>query len=607
MTLGLRLTIVLALSVWMAGVPEARAMTLAADGLARVEVYLAAGASPAEQTAARELVEYLAKVTGARFEVLPEADDPGGIPAIVVGPSAAARALGDPAGEPGDEGWVLRTVGDRLLLYGVRPRGTLYAVYEFLERHVGVRWWTPYEEWVPSRPDLDVPVLDERGAPAFGYRDISLGDVNRAFAARSRLNGHFGRVPPSFGGARTYGPPHHVHTFYLYVAPEELFEEHPDYFSEIGGLRYGGDAQLCLTHPDLPTLVADRMARQIDEARREAAEKGASLPTLFSFSQNDWARPCECERCSALVEREGSESGPVIEFVNNLSRLLAREDFELWIDTLAYDYTLDPPSRLRAEPNVIVRVTGLHQRDFTLPAGHSSNGRYATAVEGWGGRTEHLWVWDYLVVFGDHGDFPIPNLRALAEDYAWYLERGVEGIYLQAAYPIAADMRDLKLWVAAKLLSDPGRDYDALVEEFTGGYYGPAAASIRGYLGVVERAARRNPSRIGYVPDLEDYRYLDRKFFRAAHRSFDRAERRVADDEILLRRVRHARLSLDRATLVFWPTAERAGVGDIDAVAQRYRDTWREQLALRSTEDQRQPVLDEVDREIRFWSGQPAD
>jgi len=601
---GLLITILLAASIGTVGGAEVPALKLASAGSPGVAVYLADEASATEQTAARELVEYLERITGAPFEIRPKLEDPGDTPAILVGPTAAVQ---ESVGELGAEEWVVRTVGNRLLLYGGRPRGTLYAVYELLERHLGVRWWTPYEEHVPNLPDLELPFLDDRGSPAFVYRDISLGNVSRVFAARSRLNGHFARVMPSYGGVRAYGPPNHVHTFYRYVPPEEFFEAHPDYFSEVGGLRYGGEAQLCLTHPDLPSLVADRMARQIDDARREAGEKGASVPTLFSFSQNDWGRPCECERCRALVEREGSESGPVIAFVNELARLLAREDFELWIDTLAYHYSLDPPSGLRAAPGVVVRVTGLHQRDFTLPANHPSNDAYARAIEGWGDRTDHLWVWEYSVPFGDFGDFPIPNLRALAEDFAWYLDRGVEGLYLQAAYPIAADMRDMKMWIAAKLLSDPLQDHDGLVEEFTDGFYGPAGAPIRRYLSTLEQAARRNPSRIEYFPAPADYRYLDRRFFRTAHRLFDRAEGKVAGDEVLLRRVRHARLSLDRASLVFWPVAGKAAGGDLSTVADRYRQTWLQQLTRRLVESERQAVLDEVDREISYWFAEHTD
>jgi len=44
MTRGLRLSIVLGLSVCAAGISQAAAMELAADGIARVEVYLAHGA-----------------------------------------------------------------------------------------------------------------------------------------------------------------------------------------------------------------------------------------------------------------------------------------------------------------------------------------------------------------------------------------------------------------------------------------------------------------------------------------------------------------------------------------------------------------------------------
>jgi len=604
---GFHITILLVVSIWTAAGPDVRAMKLAVDQVPVVAVYLADEPSAAEETAARELADYLGRITGSRFEIRRESDDPGDIPAILVGPTAAARAAGRAFDELGEEEWVVRTAGERLLLFGGRPRGTLYAVYEFLERHLGVRWWTPYEEYVPRRRDLEVPDLDEGGVPAFAYRDISLGDVSRVFAARSRLNGHFGRALPSYGGTRNYGPPSHVHTFHLYVPPAEFLETHPDYFSEIGGLRFGGEAQLCLTHPDLPSLVAERMARQIDDARREAREKGAFLPTLFSFSQNDWGRPCDCERCREVVEREGSQSGPVIAFVNELSRLLAREDLELWIDTLAYHYTLDPPAELRAAPRVVVRVTGLHQRDFTRPTADPSNSRYAAAVEGWGGRTDHLWIWDYSVPFGDFGDFPIPNLRALAEDYAWYLDRGVEGIYLQAEYPVSGDLRDLKMWVAAKLLYDPRQDYDRLVADFTDGFYGPAGSAIRRYLKVLERAARRNPSQIGYFPNPAEYRYLDRKFFRAAHRLFDRAEIKVASDDVRLRRLRHARLSLDRASLVFWPVAGSGAGGDFSAVAERYRRTWREQLFLRSAGSEWQAVLDEVDRETRYWRAEHVD
>jgi hypothetical protein len=546
---------------------EAVGLTIASGGEARVRIVLAREATDAESTAARELADYLSRITGASFRAVSEAEDDGETPAILVGPTGRSRRLGPDPLSLGEEEWILRTDGERLLLYGGRPRGTLYAVYRFLESHLGVRWWTPFEESVPRLADLAVPDLDERGKPALVYRDISVQNGPVVFRARSRLNGHFSRLSAAYGGSQAYGPPHQVHTFYLYVSPEEYYDSHPEYFSEIGGLRYGGQAQLCLTNPELLEIVVAQMSREIERSRSQALARGTDPPVLFNFSQNDWARPCECERCSAKARR-----------------------------------ALDAPQNLRVEENVVVRVSGLHQRDFTRPITDPANHDYAAAVEDWSARTDHLRVWDYPVVFGDAGEFPLPNLRALSQDFRFFQDHGVEGVFVEAAFPIAADLRDLKLWVIARVLEDPRRDLDTLLVEFTQGYYGQAGGEIRAYLRKLEKAAARRAATVGYRAKPSAYTYLDARFLRRAHRIFDRAEREVEGDPELLRRVRHARLSLDRATLVLWEAAAEGRL-DRDQIVRRYRDTWRDQIELRMLESERSAALEEVDREIEYWSG----
>lgn len=580
---------------------EAVGLTIASGGEARVRIVLAREATEAESTAARELADYLSRITGASFRAVSEAEDDGETPAILVGPTGHSRRLGPDPLSLGEEEWILRTDGERLLLYGGRPRGTLYAVYRFLESHVGVRWWTPFEEHVPRLADLAVADLDERGKPALVYRDISVENGPAVFRARSRLNGHFSRLSAAYGGSQSYGPPHQVHTFYLYVSPEEYYDSHPEYFSEIGGLRYGGQAQLCLTNPELLEIVVAQMSREIELSRDGALARGTDPPVLFNFSQNDWDRPCECERCSAKARREGSQSGPLIDFVNRLAREIGPRYPDVWIDTLAYGYTLDAPNNLRVEDNVVVRISGLHQRDFTRPITDPTNHEYAAAVEDWSARTAHLRVWDYPVVFGNAGEFPLPNLRALSQDFRFFLDHGVEGVFVEAAFPIAADLRDLKLWVIAKILEDPRRDIGRLLVEFTRGYYGRAGEEIRAYLKRLEKAAARRSSVVGYRAKPSAYTYLDARFFRRAHRIFDRAEREVEGDPELLRRVRHARLSLDRATLVLWDAAAGSRLA-LDEIVRRYRDTWRDQIELRMLESERSAALEEVEREIAYWS-----
>ena len=221
-----------------------------------------------------------------------------------------------------------------------------------------------------------------------------------------------------------------VHNFYVYVPPAEFFETRPELFSEIGGLRYGGEGQLCLTQPELVDLVALRMGAYIERGRAESSP----VPRLYDFSQNDWFKPCECARCSAVVAREGSQSGPLIELLNQVADRIAVDYPEVLIDTLAYGYTFEPPRNLAARENIVVRLSALYDRDFSRPVSDPVNAGFRSAISGWSGKASHLRIWEYSAMFGPEGDLPLPNLSVFAADFRLYLDQGVEGIFVYIAY-----------------------------------------------------------------------------------------------------------------------------------------------------------------------------
>jgi hypothetical protein len=542
-------------------------------------VTLAAEATAAERTAADELIRYLETATSRKVRLRAEGGD------IHVGPTALAKAVGpDPAGLAPEE-WVIMAREGRLFLFGGRPRGTLYAVFRYLEDHVGVRWWTPRDEFVP-RFEWKVPLdFDRRGTPTFIYRDVFGIEGPRRFHALNRLNGHFSKLPEEYGEAESYGPPRHVHNFFDYIPPDDYFETNPEFFSERAGLRYVAKGQLCLTEPGLLDAVREKLADYIE----------SSPARLFSFSQNDWGGACECDSCRELASQTGGASGPLVQFVNQLAESIAEEHPDVLLDTLAYNHTMVPPRGMSLRENVVVRFSGFHTRDRSKPVTDPANRAIREALEGWKEVAAHLRVWDYAVSYGVPGDLPLANLPVLARDLRYYLSVGVEGIFLQLDFPVAADMRDLKLWVLSKLLENPARDHNLLVEEFTDGFYGPAGALVRRYLGLLERRTARQPGFIGHQAEAGDYEYLDRKFLLRAQRIFDRAGERVRGDRLLNRRLDHARLSLDRATLWRWP-----GGLDRDAVVSRYRDTWSTEIGIRYRAEARQAAMAEVDREIEF-------
>lgn len=207
-----------------AGAAADASLLLARQGKAMATIVLADDASAPERTAALELAHYLGKVTGGTFRIVREAAAPKQGTCLYVGPTRFARRNGLDAAKLGPEEWVHHTAAPHLILTGGRPRGTLYSVYRFLEDRIGVHWWTPFDELVPRKPDLKLAARNRRGQPVFRYRDIYMlyGNDGGRFAARNRLNREGdARIDARYGGCMDYGPPYHVHTFYMYLPPEQ--------------------------------------------------------------------------------------------------------------------------------------------------------------------------------------------------------------------------------------------------------------------------------------------------------------------------------------------------------------------------------------------------
>ncbi|MFQ6098051.1 MAG: DUF4838 domain-containing protein, partial [Armatimonadota bacterium] len=545
----------------------------------------------------------------------PAAASPGG--AIYVGPTHAARESGMDPATLGPEEWIVRAKGDRLLLAGGRPRGTLYAVYHFLEDVVGVHWWNPWEEFVPERPTIEIRGLDRRGRPTFRYRDIYMlyGNDGGRFAARSRLNRQ-GDAPisPEYGGCMDYGPPYHVHTFYKYVSPDVYFDEHPEYFSLIKDKRTADRAQLCLTNPQLRDLFVEKLKANIERARARAKEREVPPPVVFDISQNDWTRPCECDRCQAIAKAEGSEAGPLLDFLNYIADAIEDDYPDVYIDTLAYQYTQQPPRTIRPRDNVIIRLCDTTS-NFTRAITDPENAQFRDVLVSWSKIAKNLRIWDYAVTYAKPRGLPMPSVHTYQSDYRFYAEHNVQGVFTEHEFPVIADMRDLKVWMMMKLLEDPYRDYGALLRTFTDGFYGAAGPHIREYLHRLRAASAAKTSYISMGASPPAFKYLDFDFVSKAMSVFDRAEQAVGDDPVLLRRVRHARLSLDRAAVILYRRLSQqwAAKGkepetmplDRDAIARRCKATWYAEIDRRLPESRRKAAKQEADAELLKYTALP--
>ncbi len=331
-------TIWVSLCVAMACLPASAAVELSSGGKPRCVVIQQAGATTPEQHAVAELVSHLNQITGARFEVRTNANE---APrnAIIVGQGALATKLFPEVdfAKLGAEEFVIRTKGDRLLLAGGRPRGTIYAVNRFLQDQCGVRWWTPWATNVPHRATLQIPELDARYRPPFEYREpFWFQGFDPLWKVRNGANGENRRIPPEWGDCVRYKG--FAHTFYPLVPPEKHFKDHPEWYSLINGKRTHERAQLCLSNPELRDFVVGR----VKDWLREDPDAG-----IISVTQNDWYGYCQCEPCKAIDDAEGSPAGSMIAFVNYIAEKIEPEFPNVAVDTFAYQYTRKPPRTIK--------------------------------------------------------------------------------------------------------------------------------------------------------------------------------------------------------------------------------------------------------------------
>ena len=540
-------------------------LTLSKDGKAAACITLADDASPSEKTAAAELAAYLKKVTGGEFPIV-KPQESAGRPAIAVGPGATKALLPEldlvKAGEQGlgEDGIVLKSAGPNLILTGAEgsQRGTLYAVYEFLERAAGVRWWTHTEETVPQNPTLAIAPLDVRYKPPFLYREtfswgIAQGDPQSPyedsdvavkdwavakFAARQRNNGHGGKLPASLGGSLL--PLGWCHTSFTYMPPAKYFKDHPDWYSEVKGKRIAevakpgefGRGQLCWSNEEM----LEELTKVVLENIRKNPQYG-----MLDLSQNDWDDHCECAKCKALDDAGGSHSASLIHGVNRVAEAVEKEFPGFLVETLAYQHTRKPPTGIRPRDNVLIRYCVI-ERGASQPIDSNQNHAMLDDLNAWSAVAPKLFVWDYVSNLGGSLT-PHPKHQVFAKDFRTYRDNHAAGVFLEGESIGATDFIGLKNYLMARLLWDPSRDESAVMEEFLNGYYGKAAPALSQVLGLY--AEKAIPAFLHSFNDGPDAEWLDLAAMNRATELFVQAENAVADNPEQLARVQRARLPLD--------------------------------------------------------------
>ena len=140
----------------------------------------------------------------------------------------------------------------------------------------------------------------------------------------------------------------------------------------------------------------------------------------------------------------------------------------------------------------------------------------------------------------------------------FYLEKKSVGMFMEADGGMMADFEEMRYWVIAHLLWNPNLDQEALIQKFLQGYYGAAAPYLRRYLELITNVFQKSGCRIPcYRRWVTDW--LQPDTIKSAVALYEKAENAVAQDAVLLERVKKARLSLDLACFFWYPVMKAKG------------------------------------------------
>jgi len=574
----------------------AEGLTWVENGQPRAAVIVPDDALPIADYAAQELVEHVRLATGATLPVVSEGQA-GGVAGgrIYVGDTRAAKDAGIDVSTLGDEVFVLRGGKGALYIAGRDGKGhplnfnnpdsgTLWGVYEVLERVLKVRWLWPGElgTVVPRVATVRSPDFDETVPPRFHLRRIRLYDrwegdsVSVAlteqrdaqakgiafseegyqrylhdqlvFMRRHRMGNTSREVSTQHGFEGWWERYGKEHPEWFQQLPEgDMLDEWRRRFGSMWGLpldkAHGQRGPADLESPNLVSMCVSNKELQREIVRRWQEER-AKNPGKFvplQLGENDISAYCTCDACRALDDLQPGEAEmaampPSVRGMYEPMNV-ARRYTMFWKSV--YDMAAE------IDPDVVITAL-VYLNYFVCPDDVTLNKNTVLPFVPWGGwwfprdPREQEWVRDqwrkwqrtgatlvYRPNYTWNGaSMPHVYAHQMADIYQFTLRHGADGFDFDMLNGQWA-VNGTTLYLLHRLHEHPEMGVEELLEEYYLAF-GPAAPHVKAYFDYWEVHTTANGLIAGEVMGRNKANNLH-TYLRAAHdfyppESFDRAE-----------------------------------------------------------------------------------
>ena len=497
--------------------PFVAALALVTNGVTCSRIQLHRNASHVEVRAACELRDVFRKMvyTDMNYTITPGCEYAdgrfGGAEIVLVTEAEGRNLLPGRARErlaatTNREAFVIATREDRgcgraVCIGGKTPIAVYYGVYAFLEDYLGCGFYHAGVDGtvIPKRTTIEVPdeIFDFR-EPWISYRRMSCWSksvepipILEMFAWQAKRTFQFGNSGtlvnqlsfpendltfsqlsnlPFNGG----GEP-----FTNRVVPDELFEEHPEYFTLIGGRRVPGayPARRCYSNPDVRKRFIDYGIAFVDY--------GGSVDVQLTDKQGGWCECAVCQEYGRGSDGNWTSSNLGHRFMADVAAGILSARPEANVGVIAYLQWRELPTReIRADRRVTC-VFAPHQRCYVHALNDPTadcNRRFEALYEGWRRIYPRNGIFDYYCYA--HTEYA-PIEYVFAEDMKHYHACGLEHFVEDTSNGSIVETYPLNNWpfyyVFSKLIWNPDLDVGREMERAYRRYYGCAAEPMLKY------------------------------------------------------------------------------------------------------------------------------
>lgn len=517
--------------------------------------------------AAKFLQMHIRAATGKNLAIIPESEAEKYAERIWIGNTRfSAQNLGEIRFQP--EELLIQSVDSDLILCGeITPkgidRGTLFAVYEYLERALGIRWFfADISALYPDGLGTVIPVGMELKLSGWNIRTYP--------RCRQREGGVSYYYEPveiqkkwhpvlRFGSSLPYRNANHtqINWYHLY------HETHPEYFAKDRTGRVSFNHRLPHRNYICPNAsgLLEQMLENIAAADAGCPPENAWGPcppekNYVYFAFNDGMtlqKTCHCSICERLLQPEAPEAGQaselVFDFVTRYARAVGTCRPERSLVTLAFHHYRKPPVQCDIPENLnVIYVTKLMH--------------YANDPATWNAETAYIRDWAYLLKnnpdrlriwlnivhpmqYVSRVPCFYPNLfrkwlRANLQYSDAYFINGLNP-YLKrldesarrktlATYPM--------VWLQSRLLWNPDTEVEALLADYTANLYGPAGKTMFRLFQLLTERWEKCPM----PSDADEENFIHTVRFPQAAAAevealFEQAVREASEDDMARRRV----------------------------------------------------------------------